>query len=80
MAFGKRLQQFREQAGLSQSELARAIGIPVKSVQNWEAERVQPRLEALPKLARGLGVSLDVLLSDNGDAGAVKPAKRKRRR
>jgi transcriptional regulator with XRE-family HTH domain len=80
MAFGKRLQQLREQAGLSQSQLARAIGMPVKSLQNWEAERVQPRLEALPKLARGLGVSLDVLLVDGDAAAAAKPAARKRRK
>jgi transcriptional regulator with XRE-family HTH domain len=78
MGFGKRLQQLREQAGLSQSQLAHAIGMPVKSLQNWEAERVEPRLGGLVKLARGLGVSTDVLLGDGDAAAEAKPAKRKR--
>jgi transcriptional regulator with XRE-family HTH domain len=77
MAFGKRLQKLRERVGLSQSQLARAIGIPVKSLQNWEAERVLPRVDVVPRLARGLSVSLDELL--DGDAAAeTKPAKRKK--
>jgi transcriptional regulator with XRE-family HTH domain len=78
MGFGKRLQQLREQAGLSQSQLARVIGMPVKSLQNWEAERVEPRLGGLAKLARGLGVSFDVLMGDSDTTAAAKRAKRKR--
>ena len=32
----------REAAGVSQSEFARLIGVPVKTLQNWEQGRTQP--------------------------------------
>jgi transcriptional regulator with XRE-family HTH domain len=62
MGFGARLQALREQAGISQTELAKRAGISVDSVQNWEQERTKPRLDALGQLAAALGVSLDMLV------------------
>jgi len=32
----------REAAGVSQSEFARLIGVPVKTLQNWEQGRTHP--------------------------------------
>ena len=34
--------KIRLAAGLSQTEFARLIGVPVKTLQNWEQERTQP--------------------------------------
>lgn len=34
--------QIREAAGLSQAEFARLIGVPVKTLQNWEQKRTRP--------------------------------------
>jgi putative transcriptional regulator len=34
--------QIRLAAGLSQSEFAQLIGVPVKTLQNWEQKRTRP--------------------------------------
>jgi transcriptional regulator with XRE-family HTH domain len=56
-----RLQKLRKAAGLSQSQLARAAGVPVATLQGWERARRMPRLEAAIKLADALGITLDEL-------------------
>jgi putative transcriptional regulator len=35
-------EQFRAAAGLSQSEFAELIGVPLKTLQNWGQKRTQP--------------------------------------
>jgi len=61
MSFGRNLQRLRQQAGLSQAGLAEKANIPIKTIQNWEIDRNQPRLEALMKLAQALAAPLDEL-------------------
>jgi transcriptional regulator with XRE-family HTH domain len=56
MEFGKKLQELREKAGLSQSELGAKSGIPTRTIQNWEITDRVPRADALFKLAAALGV------------------------
>ncbi len=75
MSFGRNLQRLRQQAGLSQAGLAEKAGIPVKTIQNWEIDRNQPRLEALMKLVRALDAPLEALT-----AGVRRPARRPRGR
>jgi transcriptional regulator with XRE-family HTH domain len=80
MPFGVRLRELREKNGLSQSELAERVGIPIDSIQNWEQGRTRPRIEALGKLARALGVTLDELLQESGEPAEPdqkRPRKRK---
>jgi transcriptional regulator with XRE-family HTH domain len=72
MTFGKNLQALREAAGLSQSQLARKCSIPVKTLQNWEIDRAQPRIDALMRLAQGLGTTTDALLN-YGEEPSVEP-------
>jgi transcriptional regulator with XRE-family HTH domain len=72
MSFGRNLQELREKAGLSQSELAKKANVSIKSLQNWEIDRNQPRLDAIVKLAQVLGVSLEALTSG---VGASKTSK-----
>jgi transcriptional regulator with XRE-family HTH domain len=79
MGFGTQLRTAREQAGLSQQELADKAGISVDSVQNWEQGRTRPRLPALGKLAQALGVSLDVLVMAEGKAEPTRPRGRPRK-
>jgi transcriptional regulator with XRE-family HTH domain len=62
MRFPELIQKLREQAGLSQSELARKAGVPVRSVQNWEQGHRMPRPQALLPLAGALGVAVDKLI------------------
>jgi transcriptional regulator with XRE-family HTH domain len=58
---GQRIQRLRKAAGLSQSELARASGIPLGTIQGWEHNRREPLLSAAAKIALALGISLDEL-------------------
>jgi transcriptional regulator with XRE-family HTH domain len=60
-AMGQQLKKLRAAAGLSQSQLARAAGVPVATLKNWEQGRRQPLLGAACKLADALGVGLDEL-------------------
>lgn len=78
MQFGLRLRSLRDGSGLSQGQLAERAGVSIDSIQNWEQDRTQPRLEALPKLASALGVSLDILLSGQGDESPSPARKRGR--
>ena len=62
MTFGQNLQRLRNKAKLSQAGLAERSGISVNTIQNWEIDRHQPRIDALPKLAKALGVELETLI------------------
>lgn len=68
---GVRFKRLREAAGLSQSQLARAAGVPVTSLQQWEQGRRTPLLDAAARVAEALDVSLDDL------AGIGQPPRRK---
>ena len=62
---GRRFKQLREAAGLSQSQLAKAAGVPVGSIQGWEQGRRTPLLDAAARVAVAMGVSLDELAGIN---------------
>lgn len=55
------LQKMREAAGLTQSSVAKAMGVNVSTVTHWEANDALPRAAKLPKLADVLGCSVDEL-------------------
>jgi transcriptional regulator with XRE-family HTH domain len=57
--YGARLARLRAAAGLSQSELARALGVQPGAINHIEAGRVRPRADKLRALAMALGVSLE---------------------
>jgi transcriptional regulator with XRE-family HTH domain len=59
---GARLAALRKAAGLSQGELARALGVPQSSIGYWETASKPPRSDILPKLAKLLGVRVEELL------------------
>jgi putative transcriptional regulator len=63
MGFGEMLQREREKAGMSQPELAKAAGVPVGTLRNWEQGRRYPRPEAIARLAKALGLEADDLVT-----------------
>ncbi len=71
-SMGEKLQRLRDAAGLSQAALARAVGVPVTTLRNWEQDRRMPRLDTAAVLARELGVSLDQLAAGLTDAGPYR--------
>jgi transcriptional regulator with XRE-family HTH domain len=62
MGFKENLRRLREQAGLTQTEMAKKAGVPFRSYQNWELGSREPRVQALSALAAALGVSMDKLI------------------
>lgn len=66
---GKRIQALRKERGLTQKQLADAVGVTPQAVSKWETDESCPDITALPLLAGALGVSVDTLL---GGASAVK--------
>jgi transcriptional regulator with XRE-family HTH domain len=76
-SFGRKLQQLRKGAGLSQADLAAKANVSVDSLRHWEQGQVLPRIDAATKLARALGVSLD-LLAVEVDASELQPAKKRK--
>jgi transcriptional regulator with XRE-family HTH domain len=58
---GERFKRLREAAGMSQSQLARAAGMPVRTLQQWEQGRRTPLFDAAVRVADALQVSLDDL-------------------
>jgi transcriptional regulator with XRE-family HTH domain len=81
MRFGDMLKEARDKAGLSQNEVARALGIPVTSYRNWERERREPPLPTVLDLAELFKApAKDLLLSLAELARERKRAKAGKRR
>ena len=62
MEFRERLYQLRKGRGISQEELANAVGVSRQAVQKWEAGASTPDLENLTALADHFSVTLDYLV------------------
>ena len=60
--FGQRLLEARQNKGLSQTQLAKTLGITQPSYADWERKAVAIRPEHLPTLAEALDVSVEHLL------------------
>jgi transcriptional regulator with XRE-family HTH domain len=58
-AFGQRLAEVREAAGLTQAGLAEKGGIPLGTIRELEQGRREPLFSNMQKLAAALNVSLD---------------------
>lgn len=65
MGMGLRLRELREQAGLSQTELAKAVGVSRAAVSQWEADVTEPTTKRLAELSRVLNVAVDRLMAPN---------------
>lgn len=51
MTLGRRIIEARKMRGISQSELARAIGVSRPAVSQWESDKTEPTRERLLKIA-----------------------------
>lgn len=69
--FGDRLAAARENVGLSQADLARKLGVKLKSIQVWENDVSEPRANKLQLLSGILNVSLVWLLNGEGEGVAA---------
>ena len=60
---GKRIAALRREKGLKQEDVAQTLGVSSQAVSKWENDQSCPDISLLPKLAKLLGVTVDVLLS-----------------
>lgn len=65
--FGKRLARARAASGMTQRELAEAVGITWSQISRYEASKARPRLAILMKLAENLGTTPEFLAGDSSD-------------
>lgn len=65
--FGDRMSGAREAMGLSQSDLAKRLGVKLKTLRSWEDDLTEPRANKLQMLSGILNVSLMWLLTGKGD-------------
>ena len=63
--FANNLRRLRKSAGMTQAELARAIGYSEKTVSKWECASGIPDIDGLFALSRQLQVSVEELFADN---------------
>jgi len=75
---GERIAQARQQAGLTQKQLAEKLGTTQRVLTYWEREAVGLRADQLAKLTEVLGVSADFFLGKeqqkrgNGPSGKAR--------
>jgi len=65
--FGDRVAGAREALGMTQTELAKRLGVKLKTVRAWEEDLAEPRANKLQMLAGILNVSMMWLLNGHGD-------------
>ncbi|MBB97072.1 MAG: transcriptional regulator [Rhodobacteraceae bacterium] len=65
--FGDRMAGAREQAGMTQAQLARRLGVKKGTIQAWEEDRSDPRANKLQMMSGLLNVSIIWLLTGEGE-------------
>ena len=66
MKFSEKIRNARHAKNLSQNDLAKATGISLRTIQNYELGSRMPKSKSTyTKLADALGVSEDLLLDEN---------------
>lgn len=60
--FSECLKQARENAGLSQKELAKKINVPPPVISRYETSDTEPRIGTVLNIAKALNISIDELL------------------
>ena len=78
MTFREKLVRLRKIKGITQDDLACAVGVSRQAVYKWESGHSYPEALKLVEIKNLLGISIDDLLDDNYEV--VMPEKKKRRR
>lgn len=70
MELGKQIKMHRQEAELSQEELANRVYVSRQTISNWENDKSYPDVNSLVLLSEIFQISLDNLIK--GDIGAMK--------
>ncbi len=63
MEFNEKLKELRQQKGLTQEELAKALYVSRTAISKWESGRGYPSIDSMKAISKFFAVSLDELLS-----------------
>jgi len=62
MEIGKTIRNLREEAGLSQEQLASKVFVSRQTISNWENDKSYPDVQSLAMIAELFGTSIDSLV------------------
>lgn len=62
MAIGKRISELRKKNGMTQEQLAEALGTTRQAVSKWESEKSSPDIDCAIRMGKLFDVSMDYLL------------------
>ena len=65
--FGDRVAAAREASGMTQEQLAKRLGVKLKTLEQWEDDVAEPRANRLSMMAGLLNVSMVWLLTGEGE-------------
>lgn len=68
------IRQAREAAGMTQEQLAAVVGVTQGAIAQWENGATHPSYLKLKPLAHALRITLDDLISEDGNAIPDNPA------
>lgn len=77
---GKKIKQFRENAGMSQEALAEQMGVSRQAVSKWENDLSVPDMQNLLKLSQLFGVSMEIWTEEAEGEPPLKKDKNGERR
>ncbi len=67
MSIGERIKELRAAKKLTQTELAKKVGLTYIQVGRYETQKSKPSSEVLQKLANALDTTTDFLMQGNSD-------------
>lgn len=65
------LRETRELRGITQSELAKKLGVSQTNIYNYEVGRTEPNIDTLIRLSHILEVSVDYLVGNSNEFGII---------
>ncbi len=72
MEIGKKIQEARINAQLTQEQVADALGVSRQTISNWENERTYPDIKSIIQLSDLYKISLDYLLKEESMSSYVE--------
>ena len=65
LKIGEQITFLRKQKGLTQEQVAQALGVSNQAVSKWESAQCSPDIQLLPEIAQYFNVSIDRLMGYN---------------
>ena len=76
MTIGQKILQLRNDANISQEQLAETLGVSRQSVSKWEMDQALPQIDKVLQLSQLFSISTDELLQDKIEITKSKKPKR----